>query len=428
MHVQTKQLSDTKVQLTMTADEQLMKVAHQLVLTKLASTVKLQGFRPGKAPLNLVEKSVDQDRLQSDFLDEAINRMYTSAVTENKLRPVKPPEIEIKKFVPFTTLEVQAEVETVGEITLPDYKKIKLAKTPIKVVASDITEVIENLGTRMADKKDVTRPAKDGDQVVIDFTGTDAKTGEPVNGADGKDYPLVLGSNTFIPGFEPNLLNMKAGADKTFDITFPKDYGVAALQNKKVTFAVTVKSVQEIVAPKVDDEFASKVGPFKTLAELKANIKEQVTAERQQQADRQYESDLLEKITEKATVPIPAAIIEEELERLEQEERRNLVYRGQTWQEHLDAEGVTEEEHKERNRPGAEQRVKAGLVLSEIAEKEKIDVTNDEVDMQVALLKGQYTDEKMRAELDKTENRRDIVGRILTEKTIAILVGYATAK
>jgi trigger factor len=426
MHVQTNQLSDTKVQLIMTADETLLKATHALVVTKLSRNVKIQGFRAGKAPLHLVEKAIDQGTLQTEFLDEAVNRLYSAAVTERKLRPVSRPEIELKKFVPFTTLEVQAEVDVVGDITLPDYKKIKLAMTPVKINTADINEVIKNLGTRMADKKDVSRPAKDGDQVIIDFLGTDTKTKESVNGADGKDYPLVLGSNTFIPGFEPNLLGMKASDEKTFDINFPKDYGVAALQGKKVTFAVTVKSVQEIIAPKVDDEFASKVGPFKTLAELKANIKEQVTAERQQQADRDYESKLLEQITEKSVVPVPDSIVEEELERLEQEERRNLVYRGQTWQEHLEGEGVTEEEHKERNRPGAAERVKAGLVLSEIAEKEKVDVTNEEVEMQINLLKGQYTDEKMREELDKPENRRDIVSRLLTEKTIALLVGYAS--
>jgi trigger factor len=428
MHVQTKQLSDTKIQMTLTADAELLEASHKLVVQKLGATVKVQGFRPGKAPLNLLEKSIDPARLQSEFLDEAVNRLYSSAVTQNKLRPVDRPSIEIKKFVPFTTLEVVADVDIVGAITLPDYKKMKLGKKPVKITAADITDVIANLSTRMADKKDVARAAKDGDQVVIDFFGTDAKSGEPINGGEGKAYPLILGSNTFIPGFEPNLIGIKAGDEKSFEITFPKDYSLAALQGKKVIFAVTLHSVQELISPVIDDAFAAKVGPFKTLAELKANIKEQVTAEREQQAARDYESDLLEKLSAAATVNIPDAIINQELERLEQEERRNVIYRGQTWQEHLDSEGVTDEEHKVRNRPGAAQRVRAGLVLSEIAEAEGVAVTNDEIDVQVQLLKGQYNDEKMRAELDKPENRRDIASRILTEKTIAILVGYATAK
>jgi trigger factor len=428
MHVQTKQLSDTKIQMTLTADAELLEASHKLVVQKLGATVKVQGFRPGKAPLNLLEKSIDPARLQSEFLDEAVNRLYSSAVTQNKLRPVDRPSIEIKKFVPFTTLEVVADVDIVGAITLPDYKKMKLGKKPVKITAADITDVIANLSTRMADKKDVARAAKDGDQVVIDFFGTDAKSGEPINGGEVKAYPLILGSNTFIPGFEPNLIGIKAGDEKSFEITFPKDYSLAALQGKKVIFAVTLHSVQELISPVIDDAFAAKVGPFKTLAELKANIKVQVTAEREQQAARDYESDLLEKLSAAATVNIPDAIINQELERLEQEERRNVIYRGQTWQEHLDSEGVTDEEHKVRNRPGAAQRVRAGLVLSEIAEAEGVAVTNDEIDVQVQLLKGQYNDEKMRAELDKPENRRDIASRILTEKTIAILVGYATAK
>jgi trigger factor len=319
-----------------------------------------------------------------------------------------------------------AEVEIVGDIKLPDYKKIKLAKPEVKLTAKDVDDVIKSLQTRMADKKEVTRAAKNGDELTIDFKGTDAKTGDAIGGADGDDYPLILGSNSFIPGFEEELVGLKAGENKTFTITFPKDYGVTALQNRKVNFTVAIKKVTELSEPKADDAFAAKVGPFKSLAELKADIKKQVTIERQQEADRNYESDLLEAIAKKTKAAIPDALLEEEVERQIAQLKQNVMYRGQTWQEFLEGEKKTEEEYRESIKPVAELRVTAGLALSDIAELEGISVTNDDVDIRMQLLRGQYQDPAMQAEFDKPETRREIAQRILSEKTIAKLTDYAT--
>jgi trigger factor len=425
MQVTRNNLSDTKVQLTLVADEQQLKAAKQQTLQAMSKDIKLPGFRQGKVPLALVEKNANPNIMQQDFLERAMNVMYGQALDDEKLRPVAQPQVTVTKFVPFTTLEVEAEVDVIGAIKLMDYKKAKLAKEPAKVTADDVKAVVKQLQIREAERKDVDREAKDSDQVVIDFAGTDAKTKEPINGADGRSYPLVLGSGTFIPGFEPNIIGMKAGDQKTFDITFPKDYGVESLQERKVTFAVTAHKVQEIVEPKADDAFAAKVGPFKTMDELKADIKKQLEAEKQNQADRAYEEQLLNLVADKSAVAIPESLVEAEIARMEASERQELGMRGQTWQEHLEADGVTEEEHREKNREQATRRVKAGLVLAEVAEKEKIDITKDELDLRIQLLRGQYQDKAMQAELDKPENRRDIASRMLTEKTIAKLVTYA---
>ena len=428
MQVTRKNLSDTNVQLTLAADDAQLQTAKDQVLKALQKDMSLPGFRKGKAPLNLVEKSANPQTLQTEFLDRAMNAMYGVALEQEKLRPVAQPQVKVQKFVPFTTLELEIEVEVVGEIKLPDYKKIKLVKEPVKITAGDIDEVLKQLQAREAEKKDVERAAKNGDQVVIDFKGVDAKTKEAIAGADGKEYPLTLGSNAFIPGFEPELIGLKAGDEKTFTITFPKDYGVKALQSRKVEFTVTVHKVQEVVEPKLDEAFVAKVGPFKNLDELKADIKKQLESEKQYQADRDYESKLLEQITDKAKVAIPKSLVDDEIDRIEEDEKRNLVYRGQTWQEHLKEEGVTEQEHREQKREAAERRVKAGLILAEIAEAEKIQITKDELDVRIQLLKGQYQDKKMQEELDKPENRREIASRMLTEKTIQALTAYATAK
>jgi len=428
MQVTTKNLSDTKLQLTLTADAEMLHNMKQETLKVFARTMKVAGFREGKAPLTMVEKYADPARLQSEFLERAINRLYLDAVQQDKFRPVDQPQVKVTKFVPYDTLEIEAEVEVVGDITLPDYKKIKLPVEKVTVTAKDVDEVINNLRAREAEKKDVTRASKNGDQTVIDFKGADTKTKEPVQGADGKDYPLLLGSNTFIPGFEDNLVGMKAGEEKTFTITFPKDYGVKALQSRKVDFTVTVKTVQEVVEPKLDDEFAAKVGPFKTVADLKGDIKKQLEAEKEYQAAQKYADDLITKITEKSKAAIPNVLIDEQIDRIERDQRQNIMYRGQTWQEYLEGEGLTDETYREQQRPAAEMRVKAGLILSEIAEAEQITITNDELDAQMNLLRGQYPDKQMQAELAKPEARRDIASRLLTEKTLAKLKEYATSK
>ncbi len=425
MRVKLTTLSDNKFKLLITADQDLIDNTKTKVLRHMAAKhVKLPGFRAGKAPLNLVEKHSDPTQLQQEFLDEAVNRLYAQAIKAENLRPIANPKVSLKKFVPFTEFEFEAEVEAIGNIKLANYKNIKMPRTKVTIVDKDVTEVLSGLRQRLAERKVVERPAKNGDEVIIDFTGKDSQ-GKRIAGADGKEQPIIIGSNTFIPGFETNLIGLKADQEKTFSLTFPKDYTVNALQSKKVSFNVVIKKINEIIEPKLDDSFAAKAGPFKTLAELKADIKKQIGIERQEQADREYENQLVSKIAKASEVSVPGVLVDEQVDRNEQAERQNLVYRGQTWQEHLEDEGVTEAQHRERNRPDAEASVKAGLVLSEIAQQEGLVVTPEEFEIRLQILKGQYTDKAMQTELDKPENRRDIENRLLTEKTLAKLVQYS---
>jgi len=425
MQIKKTNVSDTKVSLSVSADQDFMDRVKTHTLKHLgAKHVKLPGFRDGKAPLALIEKNVDASLLQSEFLEEAINRLYVETVKVENLKPIGQPEVNLKKFVPFTELQVEINQDVIGPVTLPDYKKIKKPLPTTQITDEDIDGVMETLKRRMADKKEVDRAAKNGDEAVINFFGTDSK-GAPVSGADGKDFPLVLGSNTFIPGFEPEIIGMKSGDEKTFNIVFPKDYQVAALQSKKVTFKVSLTLLSELIEPKVDSEFAAKAGPFKTVKELKEDIRRQLGQERQNDNLRAYENELIQEIADKSKVELPEKLIDEQVQRAEEEERRNLAYRGQTWQEHLEQEGVTEDEHRARQRDPAKLNVKASLVLSEIAERENIAVTPEELEIRVQILKGQYADPAMQTELDKSENRNELISRMLTEKTIARLVEYA---
>lgn len=421
MQIERTNLSETSVKLLITATSAELFPLKSHVLGHFRSKVKIAGFREGKAPLDMVEKNVDPAMLQSEFLEEAVQNLYVQALDTEKIRPVDRPEVQLKKFVPFTDLQFEVEVPVIGTIKLPDYAKMKKTKTVAKIEQADVDNVITALQKRLADKKDVERASKNGDQVWIDFSGIDAK-GKPIDGADGKDYPIILGSNTFIPGFETNVVGMEAGQEKTFTLTFPKEYGVKALASKKVTFTVTVTKVQEVIEPKVDDAFAAKAGPFKSVDEMTKDIKQQIQTEKQYESDRNFEAELIKSIADKSTVPVPDSLVEDQIERSLNETRQNLMYRGQTYPEFLEAEGVTEEEYRAKLRPQAEERLKASLVLAEIAEREQLQVTPEELEVRIQVLRGQYQDKAMREELEKPESRREIAARMLTEKTIQRVV------
>lgn len=423
MQVKVTNPSASEAVITVVADIKELGPIKEFALARFQGRVKLAGFREGKAPLDMIEKNIDTSALQTEFLEEAVSQLYRTAVEDKKIRVVSQPQINIKKFVPFSTLEFEATVPVIGDIVLADYKKVKVPKKAVSITAKDIEQVLGNLQKQMGEKKKVTREARDGDEVIIDFSGVDDK-GQPINGATGKDYPLTLGSNMFIPGFEKNLIGMKAGKSTTFALEFPKDYGVPALASKSVNFTVKVNKVQAIALPKLDDAFAAKAGPFKSLAALKADIKKQLELERQKEADKQHESDLVRAITAKSKVTVPKVLTDDQIDRMLTELRQNLAYRGQTIAEFLDLEAKTEEEYRESLRQIAEERVKASLVLAEVADKEKIEVQPEMLDIRIQALKSQYTDQKMLEELEKPEARQEISSRLLTEQTLDRLVMY----
>jgi len=427
MQIKREDKSSTSVVLTITAEKADMSTIKVRALNKLAPSVKAPGFREGKVPANIVEKYVDQQKLQSEFLDEAINELFNTAIIEQKLRPLDQPNVTLKKFVPFTQLEFDAQVEILGPIRLSDYKKLNKKLEKQTVSSKEVDEVLDNLATRQAEKKEVKRASKNTDEIWIDFKGVD-KDKKPVTGAEGKDYPLVLGSKTFIPGFEEQLIGKKAGDKKTFDVTFPRDYGVKKLANQKVTFTVTVKKVEEVTKPKIDDKLAKKAGPFETLEQLKKDIKAQLLDQKQTKARQDLEAEIIKQITDSSDVDVPDGLIANQSERILAEIKRDVTYRGQTFPEFLAMQDKTEEQYIEDVvKPDAKTRVKAGLVLAEIAEKEKIFVTPEELQKRIDALKGQYTDEAMQTELNKPESRREIHSRLMTEKTIQKVFELATS-
>ncbi|MCA9344629.1 hypothetical protein KC946_02230, partial [Candidatus Saccharibacteria bacterium] len=199
MQIKLTHNNPTNVTLSISADPETLTKIKNATLKKLGKQTKVSGFREGKAPLHVIEKSVDQNTLQSEFIDATLNHFYVEAITKENLRVIGQPSVNLKKFVPFTTFDFEITADVLGEVTLPDYSKIKKTKPKANVTAKDINGVLDSLRSRAAEKKPSSKPAKDGDEVIIDFKGTDSK-GKAVNGAEGKDYPLTLGSKAFIPG------------------------------------------------------------------------------------------------------------------------------------------------------------------------------------------------------------------------------------
>ncbi len=428
MQTTIKESSDTTAVLTVTANAEDLAKYKSLVVKRLAKDVKVPGFRTGKVPQAVAEKNLDPNYVQSQVIEEAINRLYLNALNETKLRVISNPKIAVTKFVPYTDLVFTAEVDVVPKIKLPDYKNIKVKKEEVAITDADVEEVLGRIQQQQATFTEVTRAARDGDRAIIDFAGKDAK-GEPIPNGSGKDYPLVLGSKSFIAGFEEQVVGLKKGAKKRFTLSFPKDYFAQVLAGQKVTFDIEVKKIEESKAEELNDALAAKIGPFKTVGDLRADIRKQLNIEREHHANRAFEEAVIKAIADKVKIALPEGLLAEQTKMIDQEFRQNLSRQNQTFEDYLKSTGKTEDEYKEQElKPLAQERLKAGLVLAEIAKAEDITVTPEELQIRVQLIKNQYKDEKVHEELDKPENQQDIASRMVTEKTITKLVGYAQGK
>ena len=423
MKTTVKNLSDTKVLLTINVGSEELKAAELVALTKLAKEVKVPGFRKGKIPTSVVAKHVDPTILDQQTLEDALSKAVADAFTNEKLQPLDRPEVEVKKYVPGQELEFTAETEIVPPVTLGDYKKLTAKAEKVTVEAKDIDDIITRMRENFAEKKEVKRAAKDGDEVTMDFIGK--RDDVAFDGGSATDYNLQLGSGQFIPGFEEGVVGHKAGEEFDLKLTFPEDYHAKDLQNAKVVFTVTLKSVHERVLPEVDDEFAAKCGPFTTPDELRADIKRELTTQKEREAGEKLKDDLVKELVEKSKVPAPELLIKDQEQSIEQDFIQNLMYRGASLDSYLEMNKfATKEEWLDKEvRPAAENRVKAGLVLAELSKELEIDASREELNEHINLYKQQYANNKEALkQFDQPEVQRDIANRLLTEKTVNKLV------
>jgi trigger factor len=419
MKTTVKHLSDTKVELTITLGKDELDAAQQVALVKLARNVKAPGFRKGKVPASIAAKHVDPEALAQQTLEDALSKAVAEAYTKEGIQALDRPAVEVKKFVPGQELEFTAETEVLPKVTLGDYKRLKAKKSKATVTAKDIDEIIERMRSGFAEKKEAKRAAKNGDEVIIDFVGK--KDGIAFDGGTAADYNLTLGSNTFIPGFEEGIVGKKSGETFDLELAFPKDYHADALKGAKVTFTTTLKTIHEIKLPEVDNEFAAKAGPFKTVDELKADIKRELTEQKEREAGEKLKDDLVNELIEASTIPVPEVLINDQAQSIERDMMQNLMYQGLTIEQYLKNQGFENKDQwlEKEVKPSAKKRVQAGLLLAELSKVEKIEATTKELDDHVVLYKERYANNpKMVEQFDTPEARRDIANRLLTEKTV----------
>lgn len=415
--------SDTRVKVVVAADHAELAAAEQVALKRLAKTVKVNGFRTGHVPLEIVKKHADLNALAQETLDAALNRAVAEAFLSNDLQVLARPEVEIKKYVPGELLEFTAEADVLPEVKLGDYKKLKAKKAAVNVDKKEIDEVIERIQKGLSEKKEVKRAAKIGDETVIDFVGK--KDGEAFQGGTGKDYPLVLGSNSFIPGFEDALVGLKAGDTKDVKLAFPKDYHAKDLAGQDVVFEVAVKKVNSVKLPALDDKFAAKAGPFTSMDDLRKDIKAEITAQAERKATDDLKDELVKQLVAKSTVSVPSVLRDDQIRSLEQDLRQNLMYRGRTLEQYFEEKGYADRDAwvKAEANDAADARIKAGLVLAQLSKELKIEATADELAAHINAYKQQYANNpKMAKHFDKPEAQREVANRLITEKTIDKLV------
>ena len=418
MKTTVKKLSDTRIEVTAVLDAEDLKIPREKAIERLAKEVKVEGFRKGKVPTNVAEKFIPENDINSLAADMAVRSTVVAAFAEHQKSPLAIPEVKVTKYVPGETLEYTAVADILPDAKVGDFKKLGVKKEENKVSKKDIDDVLNNIAKSFSDKKVVKRAAKEGDEVIIDFVGK--KDGKAFEGGTAKDYHLELGSHTFIPGFEEGIVGHESGDKFDLELTFPKDYHADALAGAKTVFEVLVKQVNEVVTAKIDDELATKCGPFKTLDELKADIEKNIKAQNEHRIEEKYKDDLIAALVEKSKISAPEVLIEDQMRSIKNDISRNAATRGMTFDDYVKEAG---EDWEKEIRNVAETRVKASLVLQLLARDQKITVEDELVDAKIAELRDVYKKSPEAIKNLKDPNvRMDIKNRMIIEKTIDFIV------
>lgn len=421
MKTKLKKLSDSRVEITVTLDAKDLKDASEKALEKLAKEIRVEGFRKGKVPVEVAKKFVPENDLNAETADIAVRNTIIKAFQDNERSPLVLPSANITKYVPGDLLEYVATADIIPEVKLGDYKKLGVKMEVAKVTEKDIENVLNNIATSFAEKKAIKRAAKLEDEVVIDFTGK--KDGKAFDGGSAKDYKLTLGSGSFIPGFEDGIVGHEPGDKFELKLTFPKDYGVKDLAGAKTVFEVLLKQVNEITKPKIDDELAKKCGPFKTVAELKADIKKNLASQTEHREEEKFKDDLIKALVEKSKVPAPEILVDDQMRIIRDDITRNATSQGLSLDDYLKRAGETKESWEKEARKIAEQRVKASLALQTLAVEQKITVSDDLVAAKIAELKDVYKKSPEALKSLKDPNvKMDIKNRMIIEATLDFLV------
>lgn len=417
----SKKISDTRVEIKVVLDEKDLSTARKKAIEHLAKEIKVQGFRKGKVPASVAEKNLDPNEINNAALEIAIRSTIPAAFEEAKESPLMMPEVNVIKYVPNDTAEYTATADILPDIKLGAFKNLKVKKVETKASQKDIDEVIENIKNAYAEKKAAKKKAAMGDEVIIDFVGK--KDGKAFDGGTAKDFALSLGSKQFIPGFEEGIVGHESGDKFELDLAFPKDYHNKDLAGKKTVFEVLLKQVNELKKPAEDDDLAKKCGPFKTMAELKADIKKNLEMQNEHKANEKYKNDLVDALVAKSKIPVPEILISDQLHYIKDDISRNAASRGMSFDNYLKQIGQTEKEWEKEAKKVAETRVRASLALQVLAKEQKITVDDSIVDAKITELRDVYQKSPEAIKNLKEENvRQEVKNRLIIEKTLEFLV------
>ena len=383
-----EKLEKSRVAVTVEVGAEEFEAAVAKAYAKARGKLSIPGFRPGKAPRKMIEKLYGAGVFYSDAVDIALPEAYTQAIGQSGLDVVGYPEIEIvDDKIDENGFTFKATVAVYPEVKLGEYKGLTAEKEEIKVSADDVKERLNEMAERNARLVSVDRKAKKGDIAVIDFEGFD--NGEAFEGGKGENYELELGSGSFVPGFEDQLVGMKAGEEKDIDITFPENY-TPELAGKPVVFHVKVNEVKVKEIPAMDDEFAKDVSEFDTLKELKADLKKKITGERRESAQRAFEDVLMQKVAEGITCDIPDAMVNLQAEQMANNFKQQLASQGIPFDQYLKMTGTTEADFLSQAHGPAQEQVRMDLAVEAIIKAEGLEATDDEVNAEMQKLADKY--------------------------------------
>ena len=389
MSLQVEKMEKNMAKLTIEVAAEDLEKAMQNAYQKAKGRISIPGFRKGKAPRKMIEQMYGKGVFLEDAVNALIPEHYSKALAECELEIVSQPTIDITQAEPGKAFIFTAEVAVKPEVTLGDYKGVEVPKTEITVTDEDVEAELkkeQEKNSRTVTVED--RGAENGDITTIDFEGF--VDGVAFEGGKGTDYPLTLGSGSFIPGFEDQLVGAKAGDHVEVNVTFPEEYQAAELAGKEAVFQCDVNKVETKELPELDDDFAQDVSEFDTLAEYREDVKKNLTEKKEKEARAAKENAAVDKAIENAEMEIPDAMLNTQVRQMMNDFASRMQSQGLTMEQYFQFTGMTAEKMQEEMKPQALKRIQTRLVLEKIAETENIEVSEDEVNEEISKMAEMY--------------------------------------
>ena len=386
-----KKLEGNVGELTIEIEVDVWKVAQKNALDKLAQNITIKGFRKGKAPISLLKKEISVARILNEAMDTVLEKTYPEALKENNVAPITNPEL-IVDTINEETLAVTLKIQVKPEVTLGEYKDLGIVKNEVEVTEEDIHSEINKIREQAAELviKEDDVAIENGDTVVIDFEGF--LDNVAFEGGKGENHSLEIGSGSFIPGFEEQLIGMKTNEAKDITVTFPEEYQATDLAGKEAVFKVAVHEIKQKKLPEVDDELAldADIDGVNTLEELKLHITTQLANTKERDAENKYQDELFEAVISNSQVDVPDVMVENELNSIVEDVKRNITNQGLDFATYCSITNTTEEQVRENFRSQAEKRVALNLILEEVIKVENIEVDDEEVATEIEKIAEAY--------------------------------------